>query len=165
MQRKIAVLAACAALWAGPALAEVTNANDIWFSWDAARIVALATELGDTAEQDTDTDGGPPYVGVTTASGLKYIIEPTACDHSNCAGFQLTAEFDTATTADQMNRFNLFRSFTKSYVDGSNTFITRYEINDYGIPKGNVAADMTNFEAVAATFADYLSTGKLDDGK
>jgi len=165
MQRKFAVLSACAALWAAPAFASVSSPNDIWFSWDAARVMALAGELGDTAEKIDDTPGAPPSVGITTPSGLKYIVEPTACDGSNCAGFELTAAFDANATTDQMNQFNLLRSFTKAYVDSGSTFLTRYEINDYGIPKGNIAADMTNFEAVAADFEEFLSTGKIGDGK
>ena len=156
-------LIAGASLWAAPALASVSNTNDIWFSWDANRVIALATEVGDTGTLIPGDNGDPPSVGIVTSSGLKYVIAPTACDQGTCYGFQLTAEFDGSVTAEQMNQFNLARSFTKAYVDEGNAYLTRYEINDYGIPKGNFAADMTNFEAVAATFETFLSTGQISD--
>ncbi len=150
-------------LWAVPAFAEVSNTSEMWFSWDANRVIALATEVGDTGSLVAGDDGDPSSVGIVTSSGLKYVISPTACVQGTCYGFQLIAEFDGSVTAEQMNEFNLDRSFTKSYVDEGNAYLTRYEVCDYGIPKGNFAADMTNFEAVAATFETYLSTGKIDD--
>ena len=156
-------LLAGAMLWAAPAPAEVSNTGEIWVSWDANRVIALATEVGDTGTLIPGDNSEPPSVGIVTSGGLKYVIEPTACNQGTCYGFQLTAEFDGSVTAEQMNQFNLARSFTKAYVDEGNAYLTRYEISDYGIPKGNFAADMTNFEAVAVTFETFLSSGQIND--
>ncbi|HXI87731.1 MAG TPA: YbjN domain-containing protein [Parvularculaceae bacterium] len=124
--------------------------------FDLASLAAIAQELGFQAETISNDDGSAD-LKITTPNGPIF-AHPTVCDGSTCVGLELYAFFGSASNVslDQLNEFNK-RLFAKALTAGGSVILNRYEIADFGIPKGNVAANLTNFKAIANDFYDFLS--------
>lgn len=160
MKRAIGIVASAAILcaWPAPASAELTNSHQIWTTFTADELVGVAQELGSTASATNGPDG--PEVDITTSKGFQYSANPVACQSDgNCYGLIIQAAFanaNPAVDANWLSDFNLKHVFTTAMLSGGEIILVRYEICDFGVAKGNVASDLTNFERSARHLLDGL---------
>jgi hypothetical protein len=165
MKRVAAAVAAIAAL-AGAASAQqdvVANPRGMVSNFDVANIGPILTEMG-AVWQQARAGNGQPYLQVSAGSNLVLNIVPTACqgaNFTNCVGMNTVALFSGAALNYQtIAAFNQRYWFSTAGVspDGASAYISRYDISDYGIPRGNVAASVLNLAVLAQVFREELST-------
>jgi hypothetical protein len=139
--------------------AELTTPNKVLPGFDVNQIAEIAGEIGyeNTVVTWSDKTQG---VEIDTDAGTFYAT-PEVCKEGACYGLAISALFgpDTNVPLSAINYFNHHREFTKAYSHEGRLYLTRYEIADFGIPKGNIAHNMSNFVAIATDFADFLTTG------
>lgn len=140
-----------------PALADLTMPKQLLPGFDSNQIVQIAEEIGLTASLIKGS-GGATAAQIDTTSGTFYAI-PTVCRTSTCYGMELIADFGAGPEVPLkvLNYFNHYRVFTKAYLQDGHIFLSRYEIADFGIPKGNVASNLANFIDVAKDFDRFLA--------
>ncbi len=109
---------------------------------------------------------GQPYLAVSANGKVVFMLIPTACKGANftkCVGLNIVAilsgekfNYQTVTAFNQRYWF----STAGMAADGRNAYISRYEIADYGIPRGNVAESIVNLLLLADKLRDELATAK-----
>lgn len=169
-----AIIAACIA-GAGKAAAQaepgVTPADEpiaaprrILPNFDILNLVPVLDDLG-IRHDLRQNDDGRPFLTASIGDRFAFNIVPTAClssDFSRCIGVNIIAFFG----ADRMNpqtisAFNQNNLFTSVGLIGRNegVFLVRYEIADYGIPRGNLASSLMRFAAIASRLELELISG------
>ena len=98
-------------------------------------------------------------------AALSFNVVPAAClgsdGKSNCVGANMITLFTGgAPNPQSVSAFNQKYVFTSAgmYSDGSGAFLSRYDIADYGIPRGNVASSIYNYFTLAQRFRDEIAT-------
>lgn len=165
MKKLIAAIAALAAAsGAGHAQQElVSNPRGLVSNFAISDVGAILTEMG-AVWQQRQTPEGQPYIIANVGGELVLNIIPTAClgqNYTNCVGMNAIALFSGAGLNYQtVSAFNQKYAFTTAGIsqDGSSAYLSRYDIADYGIPRGNIAASLLNFVALADKFRGELAT-------
>ncbi|MBB5517291.1 YbjN domain-containing protein [Amphiplicatus metriothermophilus] len=167
MMKKLIAAAAVAALTAvsGASAQQdaVSNPRGIVANFDPANVGPILTELGAVWQQRQAPDGRP-YIAVSAGGELSFNIIPTACqgpDFTNCVGMNSVVLFAGSGFNHQtVTAFNQRYWFSTAGLaeDGRSAYLSRYEIADYGIARGNVAASILNLVALADIFRDELRT-------
>jgi hypothetical protein len=121
--------------------------------WGVPDMKAAIVAAGSTVTKEGALDSGAPYVGATTASGMKYVIYGTVCKGTpqRCQGANITASFtlDSDTEVDQREK-KIDRSAVGVRNAGDNSLeVSRYIIFDGGITRGNLATNIEVFVEVA----------------
>lgn len=95
---------------------------------------------------------------VTAASGTRFQITPMACDRARrCRGMHLVSMFDTQADPRTVAAFNDRYAFVSAGMGaGSVAYLARYEIADFGMPRGNVAVSIEVFLETADLFTEHL---------
>jgi hypothetical protein len=162
--RSILVIAAAACVFAasGAALAAQMDPHTNVSSFTPTNIMSAAQAVNFQAEVLTDNTGNKA-VGITASNGMKFIAQPVTCKQPNqgeCIALSIFGVFGGWNpTLQAVNYFNGYRSFTKVFLDENQAMLTRYEISDFGIPFGNIAANLTNFAEIADQFRQFLDSG------
>lgn len=165
MQANIFLAAGAAAAigWASGAAAQnsaqgLSDPRQIVPSFDVQSLASIANETGYQTAVMAD-DNGAAYVKITAPEGVFY-ASPAACASGTCYGLDIYTFFgdDSSVSLETLNQFNQ-RSFTKALTIDHTVMLARYEIADYGIAKGNIAHNYTNFIALAQDFVDFLAGG------
>ncbi len=135
---------------AGSHAQSVRNPTTLLSNLDVSSIGPIVTEMGYSWETHT-TQSGKQFIAANVRS-IKMVLLPSACSNGNnsgCLGLQLVAYFDGQRLSPGLvwryNNDNVF-----SYIGLENDdafFVRRYEIADYGIPRGNLEASIQNFRA------------------
>lgn len=133
-------------------------------NFDIMNLVPVLDELGVRHEM-RQTDDGRPYLTAAIGDAFAFNIAPTAClssDFSRCIGVNIVAFFSApdanAQTISAFNQKNAFAS-VGLIGRGEGVFLLRYDIADYGIPRGNFASSLARFAAVAASLEAELASG------
>lgn len=165
--KRFAAAAAIAALSAGAAQAEqqeyVSNPRGTIQNFDVSSIGPILTELGAVWQQRRGGNG-QPYIALSAGGDLSMMMIPTACqgqNYTNCIGMNTVVAFSGAGFNHQtVTAFNQRYWFSTAGMseDGSGAYISRYEIADYGIARGNVASSLLNLYELAKIFRNELST-------
>ncbi|MBI1393251.1 MAG: hypothetical protein GC152_10975 [Alphaproteobacteria bacterium] len=145
--------------------AEISKPRGIVANFDATHLGPVLDELG-IAWQERRTDDGGRYIRASVGTAFAFNIVPSACGDSvaltDCVGVSFIALYG----GPQMNyqtvsAFNQRYAFTTAGVlpGGRDAFISRYEIADYGIARGNVASSIANFAYLADRFKNEISSG------
>ena len=167
------VLAAATAI-SGAALAQANPApggsTDIISSprgtvanFDVQTIGPILSELG-LVYQANQTSDGTSYLTANIAGELNVSFIPTAClsgGRSNCIGLVTIEQFEgTNFNPQTISAFNQKYSFASTGLveNGQYAFISRYDISDYGVARGNIASSVTNFYVLARKFRDEIQT-------
>jgi hypothetical protein len=165
MKKAFAAAAAIAAVF-GAAQAQqdvVSNPRGMVSNFDIANVGPILTEMGAVWQQATAANG-QPYLRVSAGGDLVLNVIPTACqgqNFTNCVGMNTVALF----TGGGLN-YQTIAAFNQKYwfstagvaPDGDGAYISRYDISDYGIPRGNVAASVLNLVVLADIFRQELSS-------
>lgn len=138
----------------------IQNAGQLLRNYDVETLVPILQELGMKWEGRTGPTG--KILLVTSPDGLKFVMVPTACQagaNQGCVGLNMIALFSGNADYRTVNSFNYRYAFSSAGIDDSGTaYIGRYEIADYGVPKGNLIVSMAVFLSQAGYFGDTLNT-------
>lgn len=133
-------------------------------NFDILNLVPVLDELG-VRHELRQTDDGRPYLTAAIGDSFAFNVAPTAClssDFSRCIGVNIVAFFDAPeANAQTISAFNQKNEFASVGLigGGEGVFLLRYDIADYGIPRGNLASSLARFVAVAAQLEAELATG------
>lgn len=131
-------------------------------NFDIFNLVPVLDELGIRHELHSD-GGDKPYLTASLSDGFAFNIAPTACSSafSRCIGVNFVALYGAdAVTPQTIFAFNQSHAFTSVGLIGESrgVYLLRYELADYGIPRGNFAASLAQFLAVADQFQSALAS-------
>ena len=139
----------------------ISEASKLMYDYDVENVVPILQELGLKWEGRTAPQGQKVVIA-TAPSGMKFVIMPTACKAgvaSGCVGVSMTAVFNGSIDQRTVTSFNYRYPFTSAGIDESGAaFINRYEIADYGVPRGNFVTSVYVFLAQASMLQDSLAT-------
>ncbi len=138
----------------------ISDAGKPIANFDIQNIYPILQEMGIAYEGRVDEEGNQLLLA-QASSGLKFALVPAAClngANSGCVGMNVIALFPEAPQRD-VNSFNYRYAFTSAGVNPSSgaSYISRYVIADYGIPKGNIASNLYNFIAQAEMFQKVIT--------
>ncbi len=165
MNKLLAASAAIAAL-SGSVQAQqdvVANPRGMVANFDIGNVGPILTEMGAVWQQAT-AGNGQPYLRVSAGGDLVLNIIPTACQgqsFTGCVGMNTVALFSGGGINYQtVAAFNQKYWFSTAGIapDGSGAYLSRYDIADYGIARGNVAASVLNLVVLADIFRKELAT-------
>ncbi len=153
----------------------ISRPSDMVTNFDAVHLGPVLTELG-IVWQERRTADGQAFIAASIGAQMNFVIVPLAClgadGRSGCVGASFLTNFVGASANPQsVSAFNQKYYFTSAgvYSDGSGAYLSRYEIADYGIPRGNVASSIGSYFALAERFKNEIAAktvsadGYVDD--
>jgi hypothetical protein len=154
--------AAAAMVLGANALAQgISNPAGTVRNFDIANLGPVLTDMGVQWEQRSGPNG-QPFI-VANANGYFLNIVPAACQGANntqCLGAQTFALNEAPTVSQQsINAFNLRYAFLSAGPLPNGYYLSRYDIADYGIARGNVYSSIASFLAIAANASGELAGG------
>lgn len=142
----------------------ISNPRGMVANFDAVNLGPVLTELG-IVWQERQLSDGRPFIAASIGAALSFTILPAAClgadGKSNCVGGNFITLFTGGSPNPQsVSAFNQKYVFTSAgmYSDGSSAFLSRYDIADYGIPRGNIASSIYTFFQLAQRFRDEIAS-------
>ncbi len=141
----------------------VTNPTTTMSEFSAQSLGPVLNELGVTWEAHS-TENGQPYIDANFAGAVNFRLIPSACRKAGfveCTGLSMLSGFSGEANAQTVNAFNFRYAFASAGLDPSGSaYLSRYEISDYGVARGNVATSILVFVQQTAFLADELSSAK-----
>lgn len=136
-------------------------------NFDVQSVGPILNELGVIWEAKV-AQNGQAYIaaGVQYDQGaLQFILAPAACRGGNgddCVGINMVAIFEGDPNPQTVSAFNYRYAFASAGIDPQNgsAYLSRYEIADYGMPRGNLATSIMVFVNQAVKFSDELATAR-----
>ncbi len=164
MKKTIAVLCTgIAALSGAYAQQKVANPKSAIENFDPGSVGPVLSELG-VAWQAQKNDRGQNYIIANAGGVLNFILAPAACrvdGTSDCIGLNMLSVFDGNANPQTVRAFNHRYAFARAGIDPSGAaYISRYEISDYGMPRGNLATSIQVFVIQAVAFGSELETAR-----
>lgn len=133
----------------GAALAQSTLLSD----WAVPDMKAALTAAGATVTKDGVLADGAPYVGATTANGLKFVVYGTVCSGTpkRCKGANLSTSFTLDSDAEvDAREKEIDRSAVNVRNGGDKSLeVSRYLIFDEGLTRGNLRTNIEVFIEIA----------------
>ena len=164
----LATVGAAAFAGAGAAIAQdapVSDPRGVVENFDARHVGPLLTELGVVWQEGQLNSGG--RVIKASIGNFSFMIVPMACRNEaaqlGCVGANLVALYEGLTPNSQtVSAFNQHYVFTSAGAlpGGAGAYLSRYEIADYGIPRGNLASSIGSFVYLADTFRKEIASGR-----
>ena len=144
----------------GHAVSAFENPRGVVANFDIERLTPFLTELGVTHAVRT-TDGGDPFIVASIGDEISFNIAPTAClnsNHTRCIGANFIVFFGGTPNRQTVMSFNQRYAFTSANIvgNGEGAYLLRYEMADYGLPRGNLASSLSAFLHLAALFRAEL---------
>lgn len=146
----------------GGAMAQgVSNPAGSMRNFDVANLGPVLTDMGVQWEQRSGPEG-TPFI-VANVNGYFLNIVPAACQGANntgCLGAQTFALNEAPGVSQQgINAFNLRYAFLSAGPLSNGYYLSRYDIADYGIARGNVQSSVASFLGIAANAGAELAGG------
>jgi hypothetical protein len=146
----------------GEAMAQgISNPAGTMRNFDIANLGPALTDMGVQWEQRSGPEG-QPFI-VANINGYFLNIVPAACQGPNntgCLGAQTFALNEApAINQQSINAFNLRYAFLSAGPLPNGYYLSRYDIADYGIARGNVQSSVASFVSIAANAAQELAGG------
>ncbi len=160
---KLLLSAASAAMVLGAsAMAQgISNPAGSMRNFDIASLGPVLTDMGVQWEQRSGPDG-QAFI-VANVNGYFLNIVPAACQGANntgCLGAQTFALNEApAVNQQSINAFNLRYAFLSAGPLSNGYYLSRYDIADYGIARGNVQSSLASFLSIAANANAELAGG------
>ena len=144
-------------------------------NFDAQHVGPILDELG-AAWRVRQTNDGQSLIDVNFGGEVNFVMMPVVCRStlsgagqsvsgqaaagpSDCVGLSMAALFEGAANMQTVQAFNYRYAFAKAGLNpNGGAYLTRYEIADYGVPRGNLASSMLVFAQQAELFAEALSS-------
>lgn len=159
--KKLVSAVLAAALIATSASAQVSNPAGIVRNFDIANIGPVLTEFGVQWEQRTGPNN-QPFI-VASVNGYLFNLAPSACQGANftqCLGVQMFSLNESSGVSQQaINAFNLRYAFLSAGPTPQGYYLSRYDIADYGIARGNVFSSISSFLSIAARASSEVAGG------
>lgn len=163
---RMAVAAVALAAGMGAANAQnqevIANPRGMVANFDPVNLGPVLTELG-VVWQERRTSDGQAFIAASIGGALNFNIVPLAClgpNNTGCVGANIVTFFTGGYANPQsVSAFNQKYVFTSAGVfsDNSGAYLSRYEIADYGIPRGNIASSIGSYFALAQRFRDEIA--------
>lgn len=146
----------------GIALAQgISNPSGTVRNFDIANLGPVLTDMGVQWEQRSGPNG-QPFI-VANVNGYFLNIVPSACQGQNstqCLGAQTFALNEASGISQQgINAFNLRYAFLSAGPLQNGYYLSRYDIADYGIARGNVYSSIASFLSIAERAGSELTGG------
>ena len=142
---------------AGP----VANPTSTISNFDIQSVGPVLNELGITW-QPYSGNNGETVIAANANGELNFLLAPAACrlnENSDCVGLQMVAMFDGQVNPQSISAFNYRYAFSSAGLDDSGSaYLNRYEISDYGVPRGNLAISILVFIQQAKQLGTELAT-------
>ena len=135
----------------------LSNPSTVVPKFSVQTVGPVLNELG-MPWQVRQLDSGAQYIEAASGS-MRFVLFFTVCNGSECAGMHSVTFFNNSNANSQtVQAFNMRYPFGTAGLDQSSTaYISRYDIADYGIPRGNIASSVVNFLGLAEMFAGELA--------
>ncbi len=144
--------------------APISKPDELLYDYDVETIIPVLQELGLPWEGRT-APGGAKVVLSEAENGIKFVLAPAACVRAvddGCYGVNMIAIFTGDADQRTVQAFNYKYPYTSAGIDNSGSaFISRYDIADFGTPRGNFARSLDVFLTQAAYFRDTLETATV----
>ena len=133
------------------------NPSNVVRSFSVQTVGPVLNELG-MPWQVKQLDTGTQYIHAASGS-LQFVLFFTVCKDTGCSGLQAVTFFsDSNANPQTVQAFNVRYPFGTTGVDGDGVaYVSRYDIADYGIPRGNIASSLVNFIGLTEMFASELA--------
>jgi len=146
-------------IFAAPALGMMTakaadtveDAYGIMNNLAASELMPLMTELNLSPEYRT-RDEGEDYLFLTDAdSGLSFYAVPSACTDGKCVGIEFLVPLSNRQiSSEAVDKYKKISFIKVNNMEADNyVSVSRYEIADYGIARGNLQASIENLLVLA----------------
>lgn len=147
-----------ALMMSAPALGAEMDGHKLVAHFTLENVAGIAATAGYQTEVLSNPQG-QQALGIKSKSGARFLAQNTACKTgtSNCAGLVIFAIFSDRVSPDVLGDFNAKHAFTSAFAINTQTVLSRYEIADFGIPAGNIATNLTNFEASMSLLAKFVT--------
>lgn len=159
----IALSIASLAILAGAASAQqppVANPDQQLKTFDIQTVGPVLNELGVTWQ--AQEGNGQRYIAANAGGMLNFLLMPAACKGeagAGCVGLSMVAIFEGDANPQTVRAFNYRYAFASAGLDPSGAaYIKRYEISDYGMPRGNLATSILVFLEQARILNNELSS-------
>ena len=169
MKKSISIVSAAvfsaSILAGGTALAQsatVSNPGLPIANYDVKSIGPVLNELG-VAWEAQKGDDGQTYIAANVADSVNFLLAPTACraQGADCVGLNMVAIFEGRANPQTVQAFNFRYAFASAGLDPSGAaYLSRYEIADYGVPRGNLATSIQVFANQVNMFRSELATAR-----
>jgi len=140
----------------------VSNPRSVISYFDEKTVGGVLGELG--AVWQAGSYNGGLLLQANAGGDLVFYLTPAACKGANntqCVGLAMTALFEGRSNVQTVMAFNDRFVFSSSGVNAEgNAYLSRYELADYGITRGNLATSILVFVAQAKQFQQELSTAR-----
>ncbi|MEL6378658.1 MAG: hypothetical protein AAFQ29_02720 [Pseudomonadota bacterium] len=128
-------------------------------SFDVAQLGPILTEMKYLWQARQAPDGSP-FILANSGGDSIFVITPLACrgtQYTDCVGMQLISVFDDKADPEAVRDFNNRYVFSNVGInDNGNSYISRYDIADYGIARGNVATIISTFVTFSEIYAETI---------
>lgn len=142
---------------------KIRNPSAPLTSLHAEALIPIVSQLGYDYE-GVMLPGGEKALLVETGRGSRFQITPMACDPSGrCRGMHLVSMFETDVDRRTVMAFNDRYAFVSAGMSGDDlAYLARYEIADFGLPRGNIAVSIDVFLETASLFVEHLENASGD---
>lgn len=138
----------------------VSNPANMVRNFSVPTVGPVLNELG-VAWRVQTLSSGQQYIEAVYGDALQFVIFFTACKSATgeCYGMNSVAFFDAEVNPQTVQAFNFRYQFASAGVNPEGTaYISRYDVADYGVPRGNIASSIVNFAQLAAMFSKELDS-------
>ena len=142
---------------------DISNPKTIVSNFDVNAVGPVLTELG-VAWGAERADNGRPYIAASVGGAVNFILAPMACrgaSSTDCIGLNMIAVFDGVANPQTVSAFNYRYPFASAGIDpAGSAYLSRYEISDYGVARGNLATSIKVFANQVVRFGSELDTAR-----
>ncbi|MAW79221.1 MAG: hypothetical protein CMI63_03205 [Parvularcula sp.] len=134
----------------------VANPKTVVPNFSVQTVGPVLNELG-MPWQVRQLDSGAQFIHAASGS-MQFFIFFTVCKQAGCSGMYAQTIFEGDANPQTVQAFNARQPFGSVGVtqDGA-AYAVRYDIADYGIPRGNIAVSLANFLNMSQMFASELA--------
>ncbi len=158
-----AICAGITALSGAHAQQTVANPAATIKNFDPESVGPVLRELG-VAWRAQKNDKGQTYIIANAGGVLNFILAPAACranGKADCIGLNMLSVFEGNANPQTVRAFNHRYAFARAGIDPSGAaYFSRYEIADYGMPRGNLATSIQVFVNQAVALGRELDTAR-----
>lgn len=140
------------------AASKIRNPSAPLTSLHAEALIPILSQMQLSYEGVTLPNGQKALL-VEAPDGAQFQVTPMACDAGGrCRGMHLVAMFQTDVDRRTVMAFNDRYAFVSAGLSRENlAYLSRYEIADYGLPRGNIAVSIDVFLETSRLFTEHLT--------
>ena len=129
--------------------------------FDTDSITSVLNDLG-VAWQLASIEG-QTMIQANFGGTANFVMLPAACNtpDSRCVGLTTIAVFNGKANPQTVTAFNYYYDFLSAGVNPEGVaYLRRYDLADYGIPRGNLASSIVAFATLIGRFSEELASSQ-----